>query len=73
MNHFTILYPIFSTAYGKIENTLSKYEDTEGKGDRAGKDEGTGGLCGGTGKEKQHQALVAGRLKRHGDTQKTEM
>jgi len=56
------LYPIFSTAYGKIEDTLSKYED-----------EGTGGLCGGTGKEKQHQALVAGRLKRHGDTQKTEM
>jgi len=50
------LYPIFSTAYGKIEDALSKYEDAEGKGDCAGKDEGTGDLCGGMEKEKQHQA-----------------
>jgi hypothetical protein len=41
------LYPIFSTAYNKIEAALSKYEDAEWKSRRAGKDEGTVDIGGG--------------------------
>lgn len=49
VDRFPVLYPVFSTAYNKIEAALSKYETAEAKGSSiTGKNEAVADLRGDT-------------------------